>query len=140
MAIERTSLDRPSIVKFQVGDMLRVPGVCAPFHFGVYIGHHGTMTEAVVHNDKDGGVAVVPLARFALGRPITVETPAPGDWSGRMEVRGRALSLVGRTYDLLSFNCEHAANLARTGTASSGQVAVGVLVALLAAAFVFSEA
>jgi hypothetical protein len=94
-------------------------------HYGVCTGLGPDGQLWFVHNTPDGGVVHATQSAFAGGRPIHVEQRAvPGQ---QAVVAARALSLVGRRYDLLSFNCEHVANLAANGRAESKQVQRGVV-------------
>lgn len=115
------------------GDKLHTPkGMLA--HAGVYVGPvrlgDGTIIDhGVVHNSKARGCVVVePFGVFCPTGEFTIaQRAAPGTED---LVVGRALDLIGRTYDLFGFNCEHAANLAQTGSAESPQLwrwALGLL-------------
>jgi hypothetical protein len=94
-------------------------------HYGVCTGLGRDGQLWFVHNTPSGGVEHTPIAAFAGGQPIHVEQrPAPGT---EHIVVARALSLVGRQYNLLFLNCEHVANWAVTGKAESPQVQQRVL-------------
>ena len=96
-------------------------------HAGVYVGPvrfaDGRYVEhAVVHNSKAlGGVVVEPWESYCPSgaRCAVVQRAVPGTEDLVVQ---RALALVGKTYDLLHFNCEHAASLAQTGAATSPQL------------------
>lgn len=101
-------------------------------HYGICTGRGPDGELWFVHNTSDGGVVHTTRKGFAGNRLIVVEThAAPGT---DQVVVARALSLVGRRYDLLSFNCEHTANLAATGKAESQQVQDGFFWTTLLAA------
>lgn len=94
-------------------------------HYGVCTGFGSDGEPWFVHNTREGGVVHTTRKGFAGNRPIQVEQRAqPGQVAN---VVARALSLVGRTYDMLFFNCEHLANLAANGQAKSRQVQQGVM-------------
>jgi len=94
-------------------------GICTGFdHAGSPWFAHNTSYFGVVHTDRKG---------FAGHRVIHIEQRAPVGYEAM--VAARALSLVGREYNLLRFNCEHAANLAATGKAQSKQVQDGLALA-----------
>jgi hypothetical protein len=117
----------------QVGDMIRVPGAMGTYHVGIYVGRTGGRPRAVVHNAKGLGVVICDLGEFAAGRAVELESRVPGGWWAQQRAARRALSLVGLKYDLLNFNCEHAATLAQTGEARSSQLraaGTGLLVIL----------
>ncbi len=67
--------------------------------------------------DHAGAVRLDPFEVFRPTGEFTIGKPAPED-----AVAQRTLDLLGRTYDLFGFNCEHAANLAQTGSAESPQL------------------
>jgi hypothetical protein len=50
-----------------------------------------------------------------------------GGWFRQEQVVRRSLSLLGQQYDLLNFNCEHAAYYAATGIKRSPQLGFAVL-------------
>jgi hypothetical protein len=112
------------------GDKLHTPkGMLA--HAGVYVGpirlRDGTFIEhAVVHNSKARGCVVAePFDVFCPTAVFTIaQRAAPGSED---LVVARALELEGKVYDLLAFNCEHAASLAQTGRAESPQLTNWVL-------------
>jgi hypothetical protein len=103
-------------------------------HYGICTGLWPDGRLWFVHNRPDGGVVHTPREGFAGDAEIHVEQRARP--SQGAAVAQRALDLVGRSYDLLGFNCEHAANLAANGAAESKQVrnvvATGIGFAFLA--------
>ena len=109
------------------GSVIRtsIPGTTL-FHFGVAFYQRPWLT--VAHNAKGQGVRVVEIEQFSGDRVFEVlDWPDPR--TGDLRFR-RALGLVGRPYDLASFNCEHFVNLVCSGTPSSPQLqsaAFGVL-------------
>jgi hypothetical protein len=114
--------------KIRVGDLCSVQ---QPFklHYGVCVGRNSRGELVFVHNTPDGGVTYATESAFARGRPITAAAPS----LPREEVVRRARALVGQRYDLLAFNCEHAANFAASGKAESLQAQRGVALAGIAA-------
>jgi hypothetical protein len=105
-----------------VGDKCSVQSKWSPIvkHYGICVGFAQDGAPLFVHNTAEGGVLLTTEQGFASGRLITVEQRAqPGQ---QAVVAQRALALQGRKYDLLGFNCEHAANLAANGAAESTQV------------------
>ena len=105
----------------QNGDMVEVVGLPFPRHVGIYAGGRG-----VVHNQKSCCVVLTDMAGFSGGRPVRVISRVVGSWFEQQAVQ-RALSLVGQRYDLLNFNCEHAAYYAQTGIAKSPQLGFATL-------------
>jgi hypothetical protein len=117
------------------GDKIWTEGPWATKHYGIYLGYDVDGIACVVHNNKGTGVEVTSFDAFSSGNPVFLEQSAPDDPRKQEEIAQRALSLLGRQYDLISFNCEDLANYAQTGTAYSTQVffwgAVGVGAAVL---------
>lgn len=116
-------------MNFQTGDEIQRQGPLGTFHVGIYLGMDAFGREWVIHNAKGGEVAEALLETFAAGFPATVRIPAPAGWYSQQHIARRARSLVGKKYDLLSFNCDHFANYAQTGVAFSPQLrsAVGAI-------------
>jgi len=114
----------------QIGDMIRIdrPGYK---HVGVYVGAQWPSQWDVIHNQKGGGVKLISLAAFSDGCPVFIHQKTQGDHYQRQQIVQRALQLIGTKYDLLNFNCEHAANLAQNGKAESPQLKGFVLLTLL---------
>ena len=114
----------------EIGDVIRIQ--CAGYqHVGVYVGPRGFRGECVVHNSKAGGVILSTFAEFSGGSQVFVHQKAPGGWFDRQTIAERALSLLGTKYDLLTFNCEHAANFAQRGKAESPQIFAATLIGLI---------
>jgi hypothetical protein len=125
----------------QVGDMIRVSRL--PYnHVGIYVGRrfHAGRAGDVIHNDKWVGVVLSTLADFSGGGPVQVHRAATGNYFQREAVVDRALSLLGKRFDLLAFNCEHAANWAQTGNSESPQLqGLLVLVAIFGGLALLSQ-
>lgn len=105
----------------QNGDVVEVVGPF-PCHVGVYAAGRG-----FIHNQKGNCVVLTNLQTFSGGLPIRVIARVNGGWFRREQVVQRALTLMGKRYDLLNFNCEHAAYYAATGVARSPQLGWAVL-------------
>jgi hypothetical protein len=114
----------------QIGDMIRIdrPGYK---HVGVYVGPQWPSQQDVIHNQKGGGVKMINFAEFSDGCAVFIHRKAIGDHFQRQQIVQRALQLIGTKYDLLKFNCEHAANLAQNGRADSPQLRGFAMLALL---------
>jgi hypothetical protein len=67
------------------------------------------------------------MAGFSGGRPIRVLSRVRGSWIEQEQAVQRAMGLIGQRYDLLTFNCEHAAYYAQTGVARSPQLGFAAL-------------
>ena len=116
--------------KLQVGDKIRVDRL-GYSHYGIYGGNNWFDGREVVHNSKGGGVIRSTLAEFADGAPIIIESRVARNYWEQQAIADRAISLLGKKYDLVNFNCEHAANWAQSGKAESLQVQFAVGIALL---------
>lgn len=110
-----------------IGDKVRVLGLLGVWHYGIVVGADTNGQVSVVHNTKEQGVVLSSLVDFADGQAVEMVQRAP---AGReFEVAERAMSHLGKQYDLFNFNCEHLATHAHTGQASSSQLALGGLLA-----------
>lgn len=92
-------------------------------HYGVWDAEHGM----VLHNTLPGGVQYATFDEFSNGGVWVEGRATPGF---EHLVVGNARALIGQRYELLTFNCEHYANLVH-GKKESPQVqrAVGLLAA-----------
>jgi hypothetical protein len=114
----------------QIGDMIRVDRPLYR-HVGIYVGQRAFDPRDVIHNDKGGGVVLSTLADFSAGSAVFIHQPAAGDIFEREAIVQRAFSLLGIKFDLLAFNCEHAATFAQSGKSESPQLQAFAVVALL---------
>jgi hypothetical protein len=113
------------------GDKIWTEGSWSTKHYGIFWGHGVDSVAYVVHNNKGTGVEVTSFEEFSNGKPVFLEQASPGDPRAQEEIAQRALSLLGRQYDLIWFNCEDFANYAQTGTPYSKQVLGWGLAALV---------
>ena len=121
---------------FLIGDKLRVWDERGFFHYGIVVQSHPLNTVIVAHNSKDRGVELARLEAFSGGGCVVLESRVAGGPETRREVVARALTYVGKGYDLLNFNCEHYASLVQSGRPSSPQLAAIGFAALAVAAIV----
>jgi Lecithin retinol acyltransferase len=105
---------------FNVGDMIEIDRFLYR-HVGIYVSPRADGRD-ILHNDKNGGVVLSTLAEFSGGKPVKLRQPAPSNYFQRQEIANRALSLLGQKFDLLTFNCEHAATWAQNGEKHSPQL------------------
>ena len=120
---------------YEIGDMIAIskPGYK---HFGIYVGSRGIYGSSVVHNCKREGVILSSLSDFSGNSPIFIHQKATGKFRVEREtIAQRALSLLGTKYDLIQFNCEHAA-LTQSGFGRSPQIIGAALLALCIAGLV----
>src|SRR5437763_2015594 len=127
-------------IELRPGDKVFVKGDFGVRHYGVYVGCDWQGKEMVVQNLKGRSVEETSLGAFSAGRPIFIEQRAR-NWLHAEEIVQRARSLVGTNYDLISFNCEQAANYAVNGRPFSLQLqeAVGLLLLVGVVLFAFGS-
>lgn len=120
---------------YKIGDK------CSVSINGIWSRHHGIVADfdrrgqpVFIHNTYQRGfVDWASFEDFAAGREVRIDKRArPGT---EREVVRRARNKLGTKYDLATFNCEHFANYAATGTASSEQVQVLGIGAVVIAVF-----
>lgn len=92
-----------------------------PYHFGVLVWY--CFQWYVVHALPGRGTILSTLGQFAHGRPIRVTALAPDPAAAER----RAFAQLGAPYNLFFNNCEQVASRARTGVATSPQLAIGSL-------------
>lgn len=129
-------------LQVQVGDMIRIQGFGYQ-HVGIYVGPRGFNGACVVHNCKSKGVILSTEQEFSGGKQIMMHQQATVPYHQREQIAQRALSLLGTKYDLLKFNCEHAAYSAQNGKPNSPQIigaaVIGLIVCGLAAISLFGS-
>jgi hypothetical protein len=126
-----TITNAPGTPAPQLGDMIAVPKDIG-LHVGIFVGNRGGLTCGVIHNDRNTGAVILSsMEDFRKGKQIRIHKPVQGGWFERERIVQAAFSLIGRKYDLLRFNCEHAANLSQTGVAESPQLQGFAIVAIL---------
>ena len=115
------------MVYLQSGDTIERQGWFV--HPAVYVGPRGPNGEDVVQNAPGRGVELVHFHDFAQGNTVRLRR-RPANWYEAQQVAQRALSCLGRQYNLLFFNCEHLVTFAETGRADSPQVRAWVTLGL----------
>lgn len=88
---------------FEVGDKLKIAAQPGAESYGIYVGPRGPAGEDVLINDETGAVRLVHLAELAGARACRIESRVIGNWQRREFVALRAMGLIGRQYDLASF-------------------------------------
>lgn len=107
-----------------IGAFLLRPKLLGISHVGVWMGG-----GAVFHNAPDRGEHISSVAEFANGEKIRVEPTRADPMAVVARVRSKLRQPRG--YDLISNNCEHAANHVVIGRAFSGQLRVAAVVVAL---------
>jgi len=124
-----------TLISLQVGDRVVLPksGLDLVQHHAIFLGlsnGHYWFIE-----NKDGiGVQVVDSETFFLGsEKITrIERFQPRAGYSRPDLVEYALSLRGKGYELLKYNCEHFCNDVQHRTVSSNQANIGVGIGIAA--------
>jgi hypothetical protein len=92
-------------------------------HHSIFLGADNHGRELVAENNKLLGVRLVNASDyFSNIKAIDRVEKFLGSEAERKTAFERALSLIGRPYDLFKYNCEHYANEVQTGKPISLQV------------------
>lgn len=125
----------------EIGDCILLPlfetGLTK--HFAIYLGRDEYGREIIVQNLAGVGVHLADAADFfAKASRIARIEKFNGNIYQQNHVIQRALTLLGTSYNLLTYNCEHFANEVRYGKRESTQVKVAI-VALTLGVLAFSD-
>lgn len=85
-------------------------------HVGIYLG-----SGQVFHNHWRNGTEIISYEQFANGKAVSVLSQGTPD-TAVLYPRIQHLLGLRRAYDILRYNCEHAASFVRDGVASSPQL------------------
>lgn len=103
-------------------------------HHGIYLGLDSRMRAVFAENNIVKGVQIVTSDDFFRNvSSVTGVKRFIGNEIQRYNAVNFALSLRGKEYDLLNFNCEHYSNLIQHGFSKSEQVENGLFLGLCAA-------
>jgi hypothetical protein len=92
-------------------------------HYIVWIGWQNGV-QVVAENHNGDGVRYTSLEEALAGKPIKRFEKFGGTESQRCLVISQINKMVGRSYDLVVFNCEHFARWISTGKIESKQVKI----------------
>lgn len=99
-------------------------------HHSIYLGMDQYGQEWISENHWQHGVRLVKADEyFKEGNTYTI-VPFEGTYLERISAVKRALAILGKTYDLIRYNCEHYASYVQTGKAESKQVWNAIFFAL----------
>ncbi len=99
-------------------------------HHSVYLGIDQNCQEWIAENHWQHGVRLVKADDyFKNGNNYTFDR-FEGIYNLRIAAVKRALSVLGKPYDLVHYNCEHYASYVQAGKAESKQVWNALLLAL----------
>ena len=105
-------------------------------HYVVYLGVDEWGNDLYAENKIGHGVRIIYHKQFTAENPTCTRIQRfIGNDYQRNEAIQRALSLVGRSYDMTTFNCEHFANYVQSHQVKSKQVDTGLALAGIAALF-----
>jgi hypothetical protein len=100
-------------------------------HYIVWIGWQNGV-QVVAENHNGDGVRYTSLEEALAGKPIMRFEKFGGTESQRSLVISEINKMVGRSYDLVVFNCEHFARWISTGKIESKQVKIASNIFLVA--------
>ncbi len=102
-------------------------------HYIVWIGWHKGILM-VAENQEGHGVRYISLHEALAGNEILRFEPFGGTEAQRGLVVSKVNKLLGKTYDLIVFNCEHFARWIATGKIESKQIKTASTLAITAGA------
>ena len=128
----------------QPGDVVTIPitDLNVTEHYIVYGGKNIYNQDVYLENKIGHGVRWIndPLYAHITPRVNTIRR-FNGNGFERNQAIQRGISLIGRKYDLVGFNCEHLANYVQYGKSFSNQVNnVGKTIAAVAGGLLFVAA
>lgn len=102
-------------------------------HHSIYLGIDQYGQEWVSENHKIHGVRLVKAEDFFKEDNCYTIVPFQGRYQLRIAAVKRALSVLGKPYELIQYNCEHYASYVQTGKAESTQIitAIAAIVGLI---------
>lgn len=102
-------------------------------HHAIYLGKDAFGIRQYIENYIGKGVRVIDESHlFRDGFIATRIEPFMGINFQRIEAVKRAISLIGKQYDLINFNCEHYANTVQHKRSYSNQVVNTIGLSVLA--------
>lgn len=107
-------------------------------HYIVWIGWQNGI-QVVAENHNGDGVRYTSLEEALAGRPIKRLEKFGGTESQRSLVISEINKMLGRSYDLVVFNCEHFARWISTGRTESKQVQITSNIAVFGGAALLSS-
>lgn len=106
---------------------------CLVQHHAIYLGKDAFGIRQYIENYIGKGVRVIDESHlFRDGFIATRIEPFMGINFQRIEAVKRAISLIGKQYDLINFNCEHYANTVQHKKSYSNQVVNTIGLSVLA--------
>jgi hypothetical protein len=119
-------------LNLQPGDRVIVPKSAANIvmHHGIYAGYDQSGHQWFLENHYSSGVRYVSAENFFQNVPLNKLQVQyfSGNEQQRQHAMKFAKSLLGRPYDLFSYNCEHYSNDVQFRTPKSRQVKAGLTI------------
>lgn len=109
-------------VVLQPGDAIQRLGPFGTMHRGIFAGFDLAGQVWVIHNAKNQFVKWDLLEAFAEGQTVTLLKRVARNIYEQNLIVARAKSLLGRKFDLWSFNCDHLVTYALAGVPKSPQL------------------
>jgi hypothetical protein len=106
----------------QRGDAIERQGPAGTMHRGIFAGMDSFGRPWVIHNAKNECVKWDLLEIFADGLPVSFLKRVARNGQEQNLIVARAESLLGRSFDLWKFNCDHLVTYALAGVAESPQL------------------
>ena len=92
-------------------------------HHALYLGFDENRTDWIIHNTAGVGVSLITADEFfSLCPHITEIRRFSGTNQERKQLVQRALTKIGKPYNLIDYNCQHFTSEVKTGKAVSKQV------------------
>jgi hypothetical protein len=112
-------------------------------HHALYLGFDENGTDWIIHNTAGVGVSLITADEFFGTRPhINEIRKFNGSNKARKLLVQRALSMIGKPYNFINYNCQHFASEVVTGKPISKQVErafVGALLLIFIGAVISSK-
>lgn len=116
-----------TIKNLEIGDILvRNKGGIFSQHYAVYLGN-----EEIAENQVGKGVHIISLAEFLQGEKLNKVKKSNLTLTQQQEVLNRVESLLGKKYNLLTYNCEHFVNQVVYNKIYSKQVLNAIMIVLI---------
>ncbi len=92
-------------------------------HHALYLGFDENGTDWIIHNTAGVGVSLMTADEFFRIRPhINGIRKFYGSYEERKLLVQRALSMIGKPYNFINYNCQHFTSDIKTGKGVSRQV------------------
>lgn len=115
--------------KYKIGEVLSTSGLLCQ-HYMIVVG-----PNLVVHASKENGVVLARISNVIAGKHV-INHERWGEISN-FKIILRAISMIGKPYNLFERNCEHVVRYASGVKVESPQIQLAVTAVLVAGALFF---